>query len=237
MEKEPEEVVLKTSRIYFLGNYIIASLIIIFLLLLYFIFDLRFTLLPTTESDMFSTLTLLGIFGIALAMIEQPEWARFRTHFVVTMNEVIEQKGILNKERIILPYATVADMRVERNVLGRILNYGTLSVSSFKAGSDMVMKGIRHPERVHVLIQNRVNLMREGQMAFFKTKDDGKEEKEQTPDDKIELENKKNELLELIEQTKKSFYNREIDENQLGRTIEKYQQQIMEIDVKLKKVK
>ncbi len=176
--EEPKEVVLKTSRIYFLGNYIIAGLVIILLLLLYFSFDMRFTPFPTTQSELISTLILLGIFGIATAMVEQPEWERFRTRFFVTMNEVMEYRGILNKERIILPYGTVADIRVEKSVMGRILNYGTLSVSSFKAGSDMVMKGIRHPEKVHVMIQNRVNLIREGQMEFFKPKDEGKEEKE-----------------------------------------------------------
>ena len=75
-----------------------------------------------------------------MVMIEQPEWARFRTKFIVTMNEVIKQEGILTKERVILPYATVADIRVEKSMTGRVLNYGNLSVSSFKAGSDMVMK-------------------------------------------------------------------------------------------------
>lgn len=234
MEKEPEEIVLKTSRIYFLGNYIIAGLIIIFLLLSYFTFDLTFTLFPKAKSELLSTLILLGVFGLALTMIEQPEWERIRKKFIVTMNEVIEHKGILNKEKIILPYATVADIRVEKNILGRILNYGTLSVSSFKSGSDLILKGVRKPERIYVMIQNRVNLIREGQMAFFKG--DDKEEQPKSEDNMEELENKKNELLELIEQTKKSFYNREIDENQLGRTVEKYQQQIMEIDIKLKKL-
>jgi hypothetical protein len=55
--------------------------------------------------------------------------------------------------------------------------------------------------------------------------------------DSIEnLENRRKELLELVEQTKQAFYNREIDEQQLARTVEKYQQEIMEIDVKLKKL-
>ena len=173
MEKEPEEVVLKTSRIYFLGNYIIATLVIIFLLLLYFTFHLEFTLLPKTSSEMTSTLIFLGILGVAATMIEQPEWVRFGKSFIVTMNEVIEQKGILNKHRIILPYATVADIRIEKTVLGRILDYGTLSVSSFKTGSDMVMHGVRQSEKIHIMIQNRVNLIKEGQILFF-----GKDKKE-----------------------------------------------------------
>ena len=239
MVEEPREVILKTSRIYFLGNYIIAALVIIFLLLIYFMFNLNFTFFPKTESELVSTLILLGISGISAAMIEQPEWARFRTKFIITMNEVIKHEGILNKERVILPYATVADIRVEKSVLGRILNYGNLSVSSFKAGSDMVMKGIRRPEKVHTMIQNRVNLIREGQIQMF-GKERGEEagEKAKAIVDTIEeLKNRKKDLLELIEKAKESFYNREIDEGQLERTTEKYQQQIMEIDVKLKKVK
>jgi len=231
MEKEPKEITLKPARIYFLGNYIVATLIIIFLLLVYLIFDMKFTLFPTTQSEMISTLILLGIFGIAAAMVEQPEWERFRIRFIVTMNEVMEYKGILNKERVILPYATVADIRVEKTVMGRILNYGTLSVSSFKAGSDMVMKGIRHPEKIHVMIQNRVNLIREGQLEMFGK---GKEVEVKTTDDREILENRRKELLELVEQTKQAFYNREIDEQQFARTVEKYQQEIMEVDVKLK---
>jgi len=240
MEKESKEIVLKPARIYFLGNYIIVALIIIFLLLLYFIFDMKFALFPTTQSEMVSTLILLGIFGMGAAMVEQPEWERLRIKFIVTMNEVMEYKGILNKERVILPYATVADIRVEKSVMGRILNYGTLSVSSFKAGSDMVMKGIRHPEKIHVMIQNRVNLIREGQLEMFgKGKEPEPTRKERKPkiiESRDELENKKKELLEMIEQTKQVFYNREIDENQFESTIEKFQQQIIEIDVKLKKL-
>lgn len=235
--EDPKEIILKPARIYFLGNYIIATLVTIFLLLLYLNFDMKFTLFPTTQSDMISTLIILGIFGIAAAMVEQPEWERFRIKFIVTMNEVMEYKGILNKERVILPYATVADIRVEKSVMGRILNYGTLSVSSFKAGSDMVMKGIRQPEKIHVMIQNRVNLIREGQLEMFGKGKEPEETRKLKATDSIEnLENRRKELLELVERTKQTFYNREIDEQQLARTVEKYQQEIMEIDVKLKKL-
>ncbi|MBI2546847.1 MAG: PH domain-containing protein [Candidatus Aenigmarchaeota archaeon] len=176
MENGQKEIVLKTSRLYFLGNYLIAALVIVFLVLLYTNFNMKFTLFPKTEGDLLSTLILLGIFGIAAAMIEQPEWERYRLRMVLTLNEVIKQEGIINKERVILPYATVADVRVEKNVLGRIFNYGTLSVGSFKADSDMVLKGVRYPERIHAMIQNRVNLVREGQLEMFGKKDKAEKE-------------------------------------------------------------
>lgn len=235
MEKESKEIELKTSRIYFLGNYVIAGLVIIFLVLLYFIFDLNFTLFPKTQPELISTVVLLGVFGLAAGMIEQPEWARFRTKFIVTMNEVAKEEGILNKERVVLPYATVADIRVEKSVMGRIFNYGTLSVSSFKAGSDMVMKGISYPAKIHVMIQNRVNLVREGQLQMFEKEKEPEGEKPKISN-RENLENRKRELLEVMGQTKKAFCDREIDEEQFERTIEKYQQEIMEINVKLKKL-
>ncbi len=175
----PDEVILKTSRIYFLGNYFIAGLVIILLILSYFVFDLQFSFLPKTGNELLSTTIILAVFTGALLFIEQPEWARFRTKFIVTMNEVIKHEGILAKEKVVLPYATVADIRVEKSFLGRLLNYGTLSVSSFKAGSDMIMEGVRRPERVHVMIQNRVNLIREGQIQMFRKKGKDKEEKDE----------------------------------------------------------
>ncbi|MBI2545351.1 MAG: PH domain-containing protein [Candidatus Aenigmarchaeota archaeon] len=179
MDDEQEEFVLKTSRIFFLGNYIIAFLVGIFLVLAIISFKLTFTFFPSTLNDLLSTLTILGIAALGLTMIEQPEWARFREKFVVTMNEVIREHGIFTRERVILPYATIADISVHRSVIGRILNYGTISVSSFKSGSDMVMHGIRSPEKYHVIIQNRVNLIREGQIRMFKEeKMEGKSESE-----------------------------------------------------------
>ncbi|MBI2084489.1 MAG: PH domain-containing protein [Candidatus Aenigmarchaeota archaeon] len=234
MENEHKELVLTTSRFYFLGNYFIALLTIIFLVLAYTSFNFTFTLTPKNQSELVSTLVVLGIAAIAVVMVEQPEWEKFRTKFFVTMNEVVKEEGIIQKERVVLPYATVADIRAQMGFMGRLLNYGTVSVSSFKPGSDMVMKGVRRPEKVHIMIQNRVNMLREGQLQMFGKREGGKGEQ---ADEKIyELENKRSELEEMIEKTKESFYNREIDEGQFNSTVEKFQQQIIEIDVKLKKL-
>ncbi len=195
MEDQPREMVIKTSRIYFIGNYILGILGIIFIILIYFNFHMKFSLVPKTVSELTSTMELLAMAGIVSFLLEQPEIERFRTRFFITMNEVIKEEGILRKERVILPYATVADVRVEMGVIGRFLNYGNLSVGSFKAGSDMVMKGVRKPEKMHVMIQNRVNLIREGQIEMFETKDGRRErskkvekldENEDIPEDESE---------------------------------------------------
>lgn len=175
MDDQPRELVIKTSRIYFVGNYILATLGIVFIVLFYFSFNMKFTIVPASTSELASTMELLAMAAVVAFLIEQPELERFRAKFIITMNEVIMEEGIIRKERVVLPYATVADIRVERSLFGRLLNYGNLSVGSFKAGSDMVMKGIRTPEKLHVLIQNRVNLIREGQLQMFGKKEEHKE--------------------------------------------------------------
>lgn len=235
------DIEIKTSRIYFLGNYVVAVLVAIFIILLYFIFNLKFTLFPKTQSEFTSTLVILGIATVGLGMVEQPEWARFRTKFLVTGNEVIKEEGLLSKQKVILPFGTVADISIKKSLFGRIFDYGTLNVSSFKTGSDMMMKGVRNPEKIYSIIQKRVNLLREGQLEMLEKQKEPKPlvKKEIVPKTEIAIENlekKKQELSDLIEQTKKAFYNREIDEEQFKRTTEKYEQQLIEINVKLKQL-
>ncbi len=175
-DKESDQLVLKTSRISFLSNYLVAILAIVFLVLFMTASDLEFNLFPKTKDEMLFTLEILGVLAVISGLIEQPEWVRFRTHYIITNNEVIKEEGILNKHRLILPYQSVADVRADRDFLGRLLNYGTVSVSGFKAGSDIDMKGIKNPREMHEMVQNRVNMIREGQMKFF---GDGKKEKEE----------------------------------------------------------
>ena len=165
------EVLLKTSRISFIPNYILTGLVLIFLILLINAFDLKFALLPKTPSELYSSMVILLVLAVGAAFAEQPEWKRFSEHYIVTYNEVIEEKGIFNKHKIILPYQSVGDVRVERSFFGRILNYGNVLVSGFKTGSDIDMKGIRNPQKIHEIVQNRVNMIREGQMQFFKKKE------------------------------------------------------------------
>lgn len=166
------EVLLKASRISFIPNYILTGLVLVFLVLLINAFDLKFALLPKTPFELYSSMIILLILAVGASFAEQPEWKRFFEHYIVTYNEVIEEKGILSKHKIILPYQSVADVRVERSFFGRILNYGNVFVSGFKAGSDIEMKGIRHPQKIHEMVQNRVNMIREGQMQFFKKKEE-----------------------------------------------------------------
>lgn len=164
---EPENLIIKTSRVSFLSNYIIGVLAIVFLVLLLNSFDLKFTFFATTLNQLFSTLLILGLMLVAAMLMEQPEWIRFMRTYVVTRDEVVEIEGILSKRKIILPYASISEVTVRRNLLGRLLNYGDVFIGAFRTGSDIHMRGIKDAHKIHELIQNRINLLRKGQLEFW----------------------------------------------------------------------
>lgn len=165
---EIEKIVLKTSRISFLFNYILAFLVAIFLFLLISTFNPEFTFFPKTQTQLFSTLLILAIVGVIAWLIEQPEIERWMRHYIVTVNEVIKVEGIFTKKNIVLPYQSIAEVTFKKSVIGRFLNYGNVYVGAFRTGSDITMKGVRDAEKISELVQNRINLLREGQLGFFK---------------------------------------------------------------------
>jgi membrane protein YdbS with pleckstrin-like domain len=174
-EKEPGELVLKTSRVSFLSNYIIGTLAIIFLMLFLGAFGLEFSFFPKNNHSAISTLVTLGLLTIAAGLMEQPEVARFMRTYIVTRDEVIEIEGILNKRKIILPYQSISEVTVRKSPIGRMLNYGDVFIGAFRTGSDINMRGIKNANKIHELIQNRINLLRKGQLDFWE-KAKGKKE-------------------------------------------------------------
>ena len=53
------------------------------------------------------------------------------------------------------------------------------------------MKGIRNATEIHEIIQNRINMVREGQLTFFGGKPEKKERKEESEEFEEEVEEKK----------------------------------------------
>lgn len=178
--KKWDELYFKTSRISFVSNYFIAALIIAFTILAINAFDLKFSLFPTS-GEIGSSLIIVGLFAIAAILIEQPEWIRFMRQYTITLNEVIEYEGILSKRKIILPYQSISEVTVRRSFFGRLLNYGDIYIGAFRTGSDVNIRGIRNAEKIHEIIQYRINILREGQLTFFK---DDKQPKKPKKEDK-----------------------------------------------------
>jgi uncharacterized membrane protein YdbT with pleckstrin-like domain len=171
--EDKSEITIKTSRIAYINNYIIGALFIIFDTLFIINFGLTFTLLPHSWGELISTYVILILFGAAAFMIEQPEWIRFTKKYVITLNDVIAIEGLLTKRKVILPYGSISEVTVNKTIFGRMLNYGDLFLAAFRTGSDINMRGIRNASKIHEVIQNRINMIRESQIGFFGEKDKG----------------------------------------------------------------
>ena len=111
-----------------------------------------------------------GILSIASGFAEQPEWERLFKKYIITNNEIIKIEGILDKKQTVIPYQSVADVGITKSFLGRIVNVGTVNVRGFKEGGDIVLKGVRNPEEVQRIIQNKMNLLRETTIKGLKKK-------------------------------------------------------------------
>ena len=165
--KIPEKgLVYKTSRVAYVSNYILLILFLLFLFLLWPSLNLNFYLLPRTPTEFFSTMVIFVFVLIATYMIEEPTVERIIRKYVVTNHEVTKIEGLLRKNRISIPYQSVADIRVKQGIVGRLLNFGNVIVtgvvrSDESSGAEaIVMKGVRNPNETYRIIQSKINLMR-----------------------------------------------------------------------------
>ena len=158
-KKVPEKGnVYKTSRVSYISNY---ALIALALALFFFIWPyLNLKIFFTSFSDLIP----FGIFSAFLLLItflmEEPTIEQIMRKYVVTNNEVVKIEGLIRKKRISIPHGNVSDIRVKKGVWGRILNFGDVEVTGFR--ENIVMKGIRNPDDVYRMVENKVSLMREG---------------------------------------------------------------------------
>lgn len=150
--------VYKTSRISYISNYLIITLIIVlFILLMPY---LKFNLNPRTFQEYLPTLIAFGFLILTVGLLEQPFIEQWMRQYIITNNEIIKKEGIVRKKRITIPFQNVADVKLEKGVTGRIFNFGNIHVASFNKENSILMKGVRNPEEIHNIIQNKISLMR-----------------------------------------------------------------------------
>jgi len=150
----------KTSRISYMGNYALLGLVLILFFLVWTKFDIEFSLSPKTPHQLQSTLVAFGFLLAITFLLEEPSIERILRSYIITNHEVIKIDGFLRKHKITLPYASVADVQLHKGILGRIFNFGTVSVRGFKEGGEITIKGVRNPDEIHNIIKNKISLMR-----------------------------------------------------------------------------
>jgi len=139
----------KTARSSCLGDYFLIVLIAIFLILL----------LPYLSFEsLYSQLIFLILFSIILILFLEPEAEKVLREYIVTDTEVRKVEGIITKKTVSIPYQSVADIKTIKGVLGRIFNFGDVVVKGVKG--DIIIKGIREPERISKIIENRIARLR-----------------------------------------------------------------------------
>jgi len=149
--------VYKTSRMSYIPNYVLAVLAVVLVILIWPYIHVK--VFFTTYADLIP----FGIFSAFLVLItfliEEPTIEQLMRKYIVTNNEVIKIEGLIRKKRISIPHGNVSDIRVKKGVWGRIFNFGDVEVTGFR--ENIVMKGVRNPDEIYRLIENKVSLMRQ----------------------------------------------------------------------------
>ncbi len=162
MEKQGHGLVYRTSRIYYFTNYVIVALVVIILAILYPMLNIFTNLLHLA--------LFFGIMAIGAGFAEQPEWEILFKKYIVTNNEIMKLEGILNKRKTVIPFQNVSDITVTKTFNERIFKIGTVHVRGFKEGADIILKGMRDPDEVQGIIQEKINLIRDKTMKASRDK-------------------------------------------------------------------
>jgi len=95
---------------------------------------------------------------IAILLFLEPEGIIVYKSYKLDSDHISEIKGIFVKRITTIPYRAIADQRLKKGIIGRILNYGDVIITGPK--TQINMKGMRRPERIYKEIENKLaNLM------------------------------------------------------------------------------
>src|SRR3972149_3372595 len=141
----------KTTRLAYLHNYILVGIVLLITVLILPFLDIL--------GNIFHFVIFFGLLIVASGLSEEPEWERIFRKYVLTNNEIIKLDGLIRKKRMVVPFQSVADVRVSKGIVGRIFNFGDVDVIGFKDG--ILMKGMKNPEEIQRIIQSKLNITRE----------------------------------------------------------------------------
>lgn len=159
--KIPEKgAVYKASPRAFVGNYLIAAGVLVLGFLVISKFDLVLDLYPTSLFEILGTAAYFGFFGVAAYLFAEFYLEGTMRHYVISNNEIVKVEGVVSRRRYTIPYQSIAEVKVTKGPLGRILDYGTVDVMAFGEGAAVSMTHMINPEEIQRLIQHKVNLMR-----------------------------------------------------------------------------
>jgi uncharacterized membrane protein YdbT with pleckstrin-like domain len=93
-----------------------------------------------------------SVITVIAAMLAQ--FYRWSSRFILTDRRVVLNNGILRRRSTEFPLRSVESVLVEFPILGRLFNYGTLTVRGFGGSRDSI-KRMPKPERVREFIEEK----------------------------------------------------------------------------------
>jgi len=101
-------------------------------------------------------------------LLEEPEHEKLVRKYIITNHGVVKLEGLVKKDRILIPFNVIANVKISKGILGRIFNFGHVNVVGFK--DEITMKGMRNPEELQRIIQHKINMQRESIIKKFRGK-------------------------------------------------------------------
>jgi uncharacterized membrane protein YdbT with pleckstrin-like domain len=85
----------------------------------------------------------------------------FTTEFAVTNRRLIAKTGLIRRQTLEILLSKVESVSVDQNILGRVLNFGTVTVTGTGGTSESFL-AIVDP----INVRNKINQIIEGQMQY-----------------------------------------------------------------------
>jgi len=136
---------LKISRISFIINYVLG------------VFLLSYLFLSGAMMKLPQILTIFFVLLILLFFFE-PECIIQNYSYFVDPDNITEIRGILTKTQISIPYRSISGERLRKSFIGKIFNYGSVIITS--SNNEINIRGIRYPEKLYRMIEEKLNKFR-----------------------------------------------------------------------------
>jgi len=160
-------IVYKRSRISYMLNYFILILFTIFFILLlpnimdfFGIIEFKPTFMIKTHDEFISTMLVFAFLIPATFLIEEPTIEQMIRRYIVTNSEIIKREGLIRKKEYMIPHNMIAGVTVDRGIVGRIFDYGTVHIMALGKMEQIDMKGMKNPDEVSRIIKHKISIFK-----------------------------------------------------------------------------
>jgi len=99
-------------------------------------------------------LYLLSFPSIYLFLL--PEYIKIHNKYFIKESNIEEISGIIIKKKNIIPWNLVSNVTMKKGILGTMLGYGDITVSTMTGKGNITIKGVNNPEKVLRKIEEKI---------------------------------------------------------------------------------